>query len=439
MKRVTVPVPSAPVLIGLVFALLSALFTGSFISWAATPANVQAVPSTVITGCVGSSTPGGSSLTLAGRTITASTLVRIDPSGTCAANENAVTWNNQVTSPTFSQTVVITSSADQFDNGNRLLAAMTTISNSVPAIANAYLVKLEPGNYDLNGRALNMLTHVDLEGSGQDVTYLSSTIDSNSPPTTGVLNLAAGSEVRNLTVLNYGESNYGTTIYANYSNQGGLTSLYPSALINVTVVPIIGGTLESRGLYTGPTTSVLVQDSFIDVENGGSDFPTSNLILFGIDSQGTLKVTNSTVVARTQAGYKTYGIRANTASGVSTIIQQTTIDTERGWWTNRAVDIGSSTTITIQNSTLTTYGIKTSENTAVYNSSPYTVIQNSNLKATGGDQYDQNSINNALVNLATLKVATSQVNGGVSNTGTLKCVGSYNANFDVLGTDCTNA
>ena len=184
---------------------------------------------------------------------------------------------------------------------------------------------------------------------------------------------------------------------------------------------------------------MLVQDSFIDVENGGSDFPTSNLILFGIDSQGTLKVTNSTVVARTQAGYKTYGIRANTASGVSTIIQQTTIDTERGWWTNRAVDIGSSTTITIQNSTLTTYGIKTSENTAVYNSSPYTVIQNSNLKATGGDQYDQNSINNALVNLATLKVATSQVNGGVSNTGTLKCVGSYNANFDVLGTDCTNA
>src|SRR4051812_34950327 len=95
MKRVSVPVPSVPLIIGLVFAILLALFTSSFTSSAATPASVQAGDPSIITGCVGSSNPGGSSVSLSGRPITASTLLRVDPSGTCSAGEDALTWNVQ--------------------------------------------------------------------------------------------------------------------------------------------------------------------------------------------------------------------------------------------------------------------------------------------------------------------------------------------------------
>jgi hypothetical protein len=435
MKRITVPVPSAPVLIGLVFALLAALFTGSFVSWAATPANVQADPSTVITGCVGSSNPGDSSLNLGGRTITASTLVRIDPSGTCAANEAAVNLSAGESSSTFNHTIVVTATDDNIDNGARLLSAMTTISNAIPTAQHPYMLKLEPGSYDLDGNSLNLVRFMTLEGSGESKTNIISAIASNSTPTSGIINLTSDTLVKDLSVLGIsdGNSNYVMCLYANYS-AGPNSELSATVIDHVTVLPILGGKIETYGLYAGTTTNIKIQDSSILAELNGT--PNSNV--YGIDSHGMLKIQNSQVsgyVANTNLGTnKVYGLRAT--EGTVTI-EQSTLTAFNGTASNHALDVSGNTTVSIKTSTLNANSVQANTNTALYNTSSVAVTFENGTLTTSST--NGGAANNAFENSGTLKIGASQVGGTVSNSGALKCAATYNADFDELGSDCSTA
>ncbi len=60
-------------------------------------------------------------------------------------------------------------------SGDRLLAALAGISDA--AADNPWLVKIEPGTFDLNGRSLAMKSYVDIEGSGTGATTVRSTVD----------------------------------------------------------------------------------------------------------------------------------------------------------------------------------------------------------------------------------------------------------------------
>src|SRR5690348_10773809 len=76
----------------------------------------------------------------------------------------------------YSHTFQIGSGGTPTQNGAALLAARDVISNSKPSVSNPYLIKLEPGSYDLGNQNLVLLPFVDLEGSGEGVTIISSTI-----------------------------------------------------------------------------------------------------------------------------------------------------------------------------------------------------------------------------------------------------------------------
>ena len=93
----------------------------------------------------------------------------------------------------FLRTIVVSpSGATAAANGALLAGAVAAISGA--AATNTYLVWIEPGVYDLGTTPLNIPAHVDVQGSGQDVT----TIEGE-----GLLTLAAASgntEVRGLTV-----------------------------------------------------------------------------------------------------------------------------------------------------------------------------------------------------------------------------------------------
>lgn len=431
MKRVTVPVPSAPVLIGLVFAFLSALFTGSFISSAATPASTQAVPSSVITGCVGSSNSGNSVLNLSGRAITASTLVRIDPSGTCAANENALTWNAQGAESVFNHTIVVTATDDNIDNGNRLLSAMTTISNAVPTSQHPYMLELEPGSYDLGSNSLNLVRFMTLKGAGENKTNIISAIASNSPSTSGVINITADTIVKDLSVLGMsdGNSNYVTVLYANFNYVNtGVTS---TAIIDhVTVLPILGGKVETYGLYAGSTTDIKVQDSSILAELNGNQ----NSSIYGIDSHGKLTVQNSTVgglIANNYSNVKIYGIRA--AEGTLTITQST-LFASNGSAINHALDAGGNAAVSVKTSTLSAISNQANTNTALYNSSSAAVTFENGALTTSSTNVS--ATNNAFENSGNLRIGASQVGGSFFNSGSLKCANAYNADFTMLTADC---
>lgn len=432
MRRVSVPVPSAPVLIGLVFAMVLGLFTGNIISSAATSANVQAAPSTVITACVGSSNPGGSTLNLGGRVITASTLVRIDPSGTCAASENAVAWNTQGSQPVFNHTIVVTATDFNGDNGTRLLSAMTTISNAVPTAQHPYTLKLEPGTYDIGSNSLNLVKFMTLEGSGENKTNIMSTNASNTPPTSGIINLASDTLIKDLSVIGFsdGTSNYVTCIYANYT-AGSSNELSTTVLDHVTVLPILGGTIATYGLYTGSTTSLKILDSSILTELNG----TVNSNVYGIDSHGDLNIRNSKVVgyvSNSNLGTNhVFGLRV-TDGTIS--IEGSTIIAFNGTATNQALTTLGNATVSIKTSTINAYGIQATTNTALYNSSSLPVTFESGTLKTSSTSGSAG--NYAIENSGTLRIGASQVVGSASSNGSLKCIASYNAAFDGLGPSC---
>jgi hypothetical protein len=94
MKRVTFTVPSMPLLIGLVLAFLLGTCVSTFTTQVANGAAPRAAITGPLTGCVGSNpTANGVKVNLGGRVITPSTILRLEPTGTCAQNESSVSWN----------------------------------------------------------------------------------------------------------------------------------------------------------------------------------------------------------------------------------------------------------------------------------------------------------------------------------------------------------
>ena len=80
-------------------------------------------------------------------------------------------------------------------SGLRLLMRHAAITDA--SAAKPYLLKLEAGVYDLRDRTLAMKPFVDIEGSGEGVTIVRSTVE-----TTGTIAGAASAELRSLTVEN---------------------------------------------------------------------------------------------------------------------------------------------------------------------------------------------------------------------------------------------
>jgi hypothetical protein len=85
--------------------------------------------------------------------------------------------------------------ANPVASGSRLLRALAGITGA--SATDPYLIKVEPGLYDLDGRSLVMRPFVDIEGSGEGVTIVQSTVNA-----VGTVQGADHAELRRLTVVN---------------------------------------------------------------------------------------------------------------------------------------------------------------------------------------------------------------------------------------------
>jgi hypothetical protein len=105
-------------------------------------------------------------------------------------------------------TVVVSPVGSATQNGTALRDALEGIKNA--SADNPYLLKIEPGVYDLGSlqfSSLDMQSFVDVEGSGEGVTTITS-----SNPFSGTVVGAANSELRSLTVKHTGGPNGATAI-----------------------------------------------------------------------------------------------------------------------------------------------------------------------------------------------------------------------------------
>ena len=100
----------------------------------------------------------------------------------------------------YRRTVVVSPVGTRLENGTALLAAPAGIVDA--SASKLYLLKIEPGVYDLGTGELVMKQHVDIEGSGESVITVTSVGSASTD--TGTVVGADNAELHFLTVENTG-------------------------------------------------------------------------------------------------------------------------------------------------------------------------------------------------------------------------------------------
>ncbi len=147
------------------------------------------------------------------------------------------------------RTIVVTPVGLASANGTVLLAALASIS--APSAADPWLIKIEPGVYDVGAPgALVMKPFVDIEGSGESVTKI--TASGSGTNTAGTVQVVSNSELRRLTVENRGGAAYARALY--------VTAADASARISHVTVVSSGGTSETQGFFADGLATATVTD-----------------------------------------------------------------------------------------------------------------------------------------------------------------------------------
>jgi hypothetical protein len=89
-------------------------------------------------------------------------------------------------------------------SGTRLINALASITDA--SATKHYVVKVEPGIYDVGSTMLSMKPYVDIEGSGQQATVIQGVGTTDTSATTAVVKGASSSELRDLQVRSTGSA-----------------------------------------------------------------------------------------------------------------------------------------------------------------------------------------------------------------------------------------
>lgn len=118
--------------------------------------------------------------------------------------------------PTYKRTILVSPVGTDAQNGTALLAAVAAVT---PSQANPYLLKLEPGTYDLGGQTLQMKPFLDIEGSGW-ATNVTRTGGATAKTLTVTVEGANGVTLRDLQVTNDVSSDMGTSVAVDSHGSG---------------------------------------------------------------------------------------------------------------------------------------------------------------------------------------------------------------------------
>jgi len=203
---------------------------------------------------------------------------------------------------------------DPVANGTALLdrlAAITDASNTNP-----YVVKIEPGTYDLGNNGLEMQSYVDIEGSGQKTTLITSSHTAADAIDAFTILGANNAEIRLITIDNKGTANSATAI-ANNNTSPAITYVTATvsggarrntAVMNVNASPIItnvtinvsGGEDFNYGIFNSTSGSSEIKNVNITVTGG-----TQNC---GIKNDNTTPIIKNVDIEVSNGGDVSYGV-----------------------------------------------------------------------------------------------------------------------------------
>lgn len=279
-----------------------------------------------------------------------------------------------------STTVVSPVAGNPTASGTALRNALAGISS--PSSTNPWLLKIEPGIYDIGSTALPMRSWVDVEGSGIGVTIIRGTVDVTTSPSHGTVDGASNAELRLLTV----EAIATSTVphVAGVVNDGAFPRLYRVKLVaqGVTGSAVWG----IRNISSAPR----IEECEITSASSGS-----GSIAYGVGFKNYFAGARS-VILRSQIAV----IGANTQYGISMLDRLTLAELR-----DSQIDVTTG---------VSTYGIYAAKNLS-WQGSEGLAIRNSEVSSAGGSTASYGAFLSADTT-GTLNVQMSRIWGHVSST-----------------------
>jgi hypothetical protein len=342
----------------------------------------------------------------------------------------------------YARTVIVSpvgDGSDQQANGTALLDALSGITGA--SSSNPYLLKIEPGVYDVGSMPVTMKAHVDVEGSGIEATEIRSS--GFFTLTKAAVMGADEAELRSLTVTSDGDRqewitqgiysdrriNFRITrvrvqswealsyTYGIYINLGGATleDVEVQAAVDSGGIGSVG-IVNEGGLVTMNDISVESYDGLFNIGIGQTDTSTppeitnARVTLVGgnsargiNNSDSSPRLTNVDVdVSLAEYGYGIY----NGGTSSAPMLKNVTVSSSgSGTWDYGLYNASGSETVTIDRSTIS------------------------------GDTY---SIQIGSQASSTLLIGASQLDGPINNDGggTFTCAASYDGSYAALSSVC---
>jgi len=319
------------------------------------------------------------------------------------------------------------------------VSAMSNVASwcGTPSEANACLIKVMPGVYDLAGASLTMQPYVDIEGSGENETTVSSAVNSLSSGVVNGAGLVEGDNctgISNLTVKNTASSGTATAIYigegqtmnithvtatvkGDGNNNYAIFNLGNATMSNVTASA--SGATSNFGVYYGDTGGTM---SHITATAEGGSFS------HGVWVGACANVILDNVTAAASGATSNYGVY----NADSSMTMNQVIATAKGGSYSYGV-YNSDSDLTMSNVTAAASG-------AASNYGLYNILKSDPSGANVNRSTFRGSTNSVFTDTASgsgVNIAYSELVGPAGDGGgTLICIHSYNGNYVALGANC---
>ena len=382
----------------------------------------------------------------------------------------------------FARTVIVPSGGTASANGANLLTALSGITTA--SASNPWLLKLDPGVYDLGTNQLVPKSFVDVEGAGRGTTFITSAVQGNGAPGATILvQSGVQSEMRELTIKNT-SLGMGRGISINSSS-------FTLARVNVDVntvdqsvaVEIINCSPVLKDMTvtikTGRwgATGVALWGSSATLKNMTVQIASSNSDVTGVSIGGNSPTLDRLVVT-IQSALTAFGV---VAQGGSPLISNCEVSVSGGTSLNtglfaknvgsphfrncfvnvqgpeaRGVDNQSPAMLEIRSSTLRATssgrawgvfnegGTVTVVNSEVHGVGTTSGVGSFNINGTSVTQFDQSTLGGNFYSASNFSsgdqfyAGSSRLIGTVQSTGVggYTCTSSYNASYVALGSTC---
>ena len=302
----------------------------------------------------------------------------------------------------FTHTLIVSPEPDPVQAGRVLREVVSGIAD--PSASNPYLVKVEPGIYDLGADSLFMRPFVDVEGSGEGITTITSAISTGSGTVVGANN----SELRFVTVKNTGEAGQQDAALFSESTSPRYTH----------VTAVASGGNDNDAIHISNGTPVL---SYVTATALGGSRST------GVANFGGLLIASNSTFSAADAANTNLGVLSTfggTVRATSSTITASGGVIAVGLRTNNGTHTVADVTISASGAT-ESYGIYNGWRVAI----PFV---NAHQSRISGGTYSIYSIG------GTIQVGASQLTGlaGTLNHGFVRCAASYDATFNPLSPAC---